>query len=189
METLKTSSRSLEITVISGENLYVIGNPVTDNAYVVVRAESINSYTTSMSRESGSHPSWNEKFLIDIPLHARSITFEVQCKMPTGAVRPVGVARIALSDFLATGSVPENLQFLSYRLRNWDGRRNGVINFSVKMMTPEYSTPAKGMMVSSGEFEREEITGVHVGAKINSNGVAIGIPIQWSYPTKILTCK
>ncbi|KAI4354994.1 hypothetical protein L6164_003813 [Bauhinia variegata] len=189
MEALKASSRSLEITVISCENLCVDGNPVTENAYVVVRTESINSYTTSMSREGGSYPSWNEKFLMDIPFHARSITFEVQCK---GAVRPVGVARIALSDLLAGGSQAENLQCLSYRLRNWDGRRNGVINFSVKAKAPEYSIPsmkpAKGMVMSSGKFERE-FTGVHVVDK-NSNRVAIGIPIQvqWSYPATVLAC-
>ncbi|KAI4354991.1 hypothetical protein L6164_003810 [Bauhinia variegata] len=192
MEALKASSRSLEITVISCENLCVDGNPVTENAYVVVRTESNNSYTTSMSREGGSYPSWNEKFLMDIPFHARSFTFEVQCKMPTGAVRPVGVARIALSDLLAGGIQAENLQFLSYRLRNWDGRRNGVINFSVKAKAPEYSIPsvkpAKGMVMSSGKFERE-FTGVHVVDK-NSNRVAIGIPIQvqWSYPATVLAC-
>ncbi|KAI4358012.1 hypothetical protein L6164_001921 [Bauhinia variegata] len=191
MEVLKpnpASSCSLEITVISAQNLFVDRNPATENAFVVVRAESINCCTTTMAREGGSCPSWNEKFLLDIPLHARSVTFEVQCKIPTGAVRSVGVARIAVSDFLAAGSVPANLQLLSYRLRNWDGRRSGVINFSVKVKSPEDSIPAvkpaKGMVVSSSEFD-SEVTGVQVSDEKNSNGVATGIPIWWNYPTNM----
>ncbi|KAI4328742.1 hypothetical protein L6164_021075 [Bauhinia variegata] len=174
MGVLQASSRTLEITVISGENFCVDRNPVTENAYVVVRAESINCYTTGMAREGDGYPSWNEKFSLDIPLQARSVSFEVQCKMSTDAVRPVGVARIAISDFLAGSVPPEKLQFLSYRLRNWDGRRNGIINFSVKVKAPEYSIPAmkpgKGTMLSSGMIELEVI-GIPVVDK-NSNEVA-----------------
>ncbi|KAI4354992.1 hypothetical protein L6164_003811 [Bauhinia variegata] len=171
------SSKTLEITVISGENLCVDQKPVTENAYVIVRTESINCCKTSMAREDGGHPSWNEKFLLDMPMHARSITFEVQCKISSGAVRSVGVARIALSDFLG-GSVPESsLQFLSYRLRNWDGRRSGVINFSARVKSPEEDLSdqmkeEKEMMVNckSGEFENEN----------NDCGVVTGIPVWWN---------
>ena len=135
---MKACSRTLEITVISGENLYVDQNPVTKDTYVVVRTESLNCCTTKMAMEggSGSNPSWNEKFLLDMPMHARSITFEVQCKTSKG-IKNIGVARIAVSDFLGPNLQENCLQVLSYRLRDWEGRRNGVINFSVRMKTPE----------------------------------------------------
>ena len=79
-------------------------------------------------------------------MHTKSITFEVFCKSSM-AVKSVGVARIAVADFLS-GSLPESyLQFLSYRLRDREGRRNGIINFSVRVKMPEYSLipPTAGM--------------------------------------------
>ncbi|WVZ16095.1 hypothetical protein V8G54_009077 [Vigna mungo] len=79
--------------------------------------------------------------MVDMALHARSITFEVQSNR-SKALRPVGMARIALSDFLT----PENsMHVLSYRLRDWEGKRNGVIYFVVRVAVPE---PVKGMVVS-----------------------------------------
>ncbi len=182
------SSRTLEITVISGENLHV-----TDDAYVVVRAESINCCTTKTAKDSGSSDSsflsWNEKFLLDLPVHARSITFEVQCKKSKGA-RPVGVARIALSDFLGDQGVPENcLQVLSYRLRNWEGRRNGVIHFAVRVVVSEElcsistAEPTKGM-VARVKDSGDRLMGAHVGDK-KSCGVVARVPFWWNYPNII----
>ncbi|XP_061340129.1 BON1-associated protein 2-like [Gastrolobium bilobum] len=177
------SSRTLEITVISGENL-----SVTEDAYVVVRAESIKSCTTKMAKKSdgnnknSSFISWNEKFLLDMSLHARSITFEVQCKKFKGA-RPLGVARIAVSDFLG-GDVPENcLQVLSYGLRDWEGRRNGVIHFSVRVAAVSAVEPVKGM-VACNKDAGDQLMGINVGDK-NCNGVVVGVPFWWNYPNII----
>ncbi|XP_061340124.1 BON1-associated protein 2-like [Gastrolobium bilobum] len=186
----KTHARTLEITVISGENICVDDqSPMGENVYVVVRAESLNSCTTKMVKEDKGLLAWNEKFLLDIPMHARSVTFEVQCKKYKGS-RPIGVARIALSDFLG-GSVSENcLQMLSYNLRNWDGKRNGVIHFSVRVITPEdrSCSETKSVLgittVSSNGFEPHEVMGFQVDHK-NSSHVVIGIPVWWSYPSNI----
>ncbi|KAL2335910.1 hypothetical protein Fmac_010356 [Flemingia macrophylla] len=137
----KPKSRTLEITVISGESIRMDRSSVAENVYVVVRAECLNCCTTKMMNEDGGLLAWNEKFLLDIPSRATSITFEVQCKKYKD-VRPIGVARIALSDFLSGNnnivleSVP---QMLCYGLRNWEGQRNGVIHFSVKMATPGHN--------------------------------------------------
>lgn len=178
------SSRTLEITVISGENVL----NVTEEAYVVVRSESLNCCTTRMVKDSngnnnvnsGSFLSWNEKFLLDMPVHARSITFEVQCNKFKGA-RPVGVTRIALSDLLGAAVVQEEncLRILSYRLRDFEGRRNGVIHFAVRVATPEeyYSAePVKGAVA----FARDSGVGHR-----NSNGVVTGVPFWWNYPNII----
>ncbi|KAG5053715.1 hypothetical protein JHK85_006225 [Glycine max] len=133
----KPQARTLEITVMSGENICVDRSSGAENVYVVVRAESLNSCTTKTVNEDKGVHAWNEKLLLDIPTHARSVTFEVQCKKYKG-VRPIGVARIALSDFLSndTKIVSESVpQMYCYGLRNWEGRQNGVIHFSVKVVS------------------------------------------------------
>ncbi|KAF1889776.1 hypothetical protein Lal_00025104 [Lupinus albus] len=172
-----SSSRILEITVISGENLHV-----KDEAYVVIRAESINCYTTKIAIDNGSEDlsflSWNEKFLINMPMHAKSITFEVQCKKSSkGTARTVGVARIAVSDFMEIG-VPENsMQVLSYRLRDWEGKRNGVIHFAVRVVVEE-DFPAKGTVASVKDCG-EKLIRVHVDDK-KSCGFVARSPFWWN---------
>ncbi|CAL0318337.1 unnamed protein product [Lupinus luteus] len=180
--TMGSSSRILEITVISGENLHV-----KDEAYVVIRAESINCHTTKPATDNDSDDSsfisWNEKLLVNMPMHAKSITFEVQCKKSSkGAARTVGVARIAVSDFMGI-SVPENsLQVLSYRLRDWEGKRNGVIHFAVRVVEEE-EFPAKGMVASVKDCG-EKLRRVHQDDK-KSCGVIASSPFWWNYPNII----
>ncbi|CAL0315110.1 unnamed protein product [Lupinus luteus] len=122
---------------------------------------------------------WNDKFLLYIPMHAKSVTFEVQCKKYKGS-RPIGVARITLSDL---EGVEENncLQMFSYGLRDWDGRRNGVIHFSVRDCLISETKHVKG--ISSCGFEHQ-VMGFQVNEK-KSDDVVIGIPVWWSYPTNI----
>nr|KYP77024.1 hypothetical protein KK1_021290 [Cajanus cajan] len=135
---------------------------VAEKVYVVVRAESLNCCTTKMVNEDAGLLAWNEKFLLDIPSRARSITFEVQCKK-FKAVRPVGVARIAVSDFLA---VSENSMYVfSYRLRDWEGKINGVIHFAVRVPPPPDSSNAAV----------EPVMGINVPDNV-SNDVVIDIP-------------
>ncbi|KAL5061961.1 hypothetical protein RYX36_023698 [Vicia faba] len=133
----KQQAQTLEINIISGQHISVDQNLQAEDAYVVVRAESLNSCTTKMAKESEGLLSWNEKFMLDIHPHARSVTFEVQCKKYKG-IRPIGVTRIALSDLFGENvSLQSCDQTLSYELRDWDGRKNGVINFSVRRVTQE----------------------------------------------------
>ncbi|XP_054785137.1 BON1-associated protein 2-like [Prosopis cineraria] len=145
--TASAGSRTLEVKVLSAEGLTVDRKPVTKNVFVEVRAETLNCSTTSPGTAEGArgNPSWNETLMVEMPPHARSITFDVKCKTSMGA-KSVGIARIALSDFLG-GIVPESCQqFLSYRLRDWEGRRNGIINFSVRVksaQTPKYECPLR----------------------------------------------
>ncbi|XP_027337906.1 BON1-associated protein 2-like [Abrus precatorius] len=175
------SSRTLEITVISGENLRVMEDP-----YVVVRAESLNCCTTKMVKDSGSNNSsfyaWNEKFMMNVPMYARSITFEVQCNKFKG-VRPVGVARIAVSDFLNDAVAENCLQVLSYRLRDWEGKRNGVIHFAVRVAAWEKCSVSPTLV--SGKDSGHQITGINVGDK-KSDGVVVGVPFWWNYPNNII---
>ncbi|TXG62807.1 hypothetical protein EZV62_009801 [Acer yangbiense] len=133
------SSRRIEITVLSGENLRIDGKSVKKNAFVVVKVDPFNYGTTSVDALGGSYPSWNEKLDLELPKHASFITLEVQCK--TSSVnRNIGFAQIPVSDFIG-GYLPENyLHFLSYRLRDASRDKNGIINISVRVKAPEYST-------------------------------------------------
>ncbi|KAK7274569.1 hypothetical protein RIF29_15665 [Crotalaria pallida] len=185
----KLRARTLEITLISGENICVDRNPAAENVYVVVRPESIKCHTTKMAKgEEGLH-AWNEKFLLDIPMHARSVTFEVQCKKYKG-VRPIGVARIALSDLVGCGVQESNcIQMFSYGLRGWDGRRNGVIHFSVRVAAAEERLcsevkAVKGIIAGNSCASEYQVMGFQVMNKKTFDGVVIGIPVWWNnYPS------
>ncbi|RHN68084.1 putative C2 domain-containing protein [Medicago truncatula] len=180
------ASRTLEITVITGENIHI-----TEDAYVVVRGESLNCYTTKTVKnkddcgKNSSFLSWNEKFLLNMPLHARSITFEVQCKK-FKSVRPIGVTRIAVLDILNGAELENCSRILSYKLRNWEGRQNGVIHFGVRVVMPEKRsvTVVKNKTTADKKSYGDRLTGIDVGTK-NSNSVVIGIPVWWNYPSVI----
>ncbi|XP_027353207.1 protein SRC2 homolog [Abrus precatorius] len=125
--------RTLELTVLSAEELNVDQKLTIEDLYVVVRAESINCYTTGMAKESGEgKASWNDKLLVDVPMHAKSITLEMKCNTST-SVKDVGVARIAVSDVVEEDVLDHSFKFFSYRLRDWEGRCNGVLKFSVRV--------------------------------------------------------
>ncbi|KAL1329572.1 hypothetical protein HN51_046690 [Arachis hypogaea] len=166
------SSRSFEITILSAENLRTNKTSIKKNVFVKIQTDGNGEVrTTKVNGEGGSYPSWNEKVVMEVPLHARFITLEVNCKATMG-IKSVGIAMIPVSDIVG-GFVPQNqVQFLSYRL--WDSKvnRNGVINISVRVKMPEISSllpPAINGLPAQG---------VPVTGK-SSNAVVTGIPINW----------
>lgn len=170
----KAASRTLEIKVLSAEDLTIDRKPVTKNVFVEVRAETLNCATTSYGAAEGvsrGSPTWNETLMVEVPAHARSITFDVKCKTKSMGTKSLGIARIGLSEFLG-GMVPEYcLQFLSYRLRDWEGRRNGIVNFSVRVKS---AAPAPAVR------ERRPC-GIEVrGDEKNPSGVVTGVPVWWT---------
>ncbi|CAL5196164.1 unnamed protein product [Lathyrus oleraceus] len=174
----KQQAHTLEINIISGQSITVDGNLQAEDAYVVVRAESLNSCTTKMANENEGMFSWNEKFMLDIPPHASLVTFEVQCKKYKG-IRPVGVARVALSDLLDDNVLFQSCdQTLSYGLRDWDGRKNGVINFSVRRVTREDNLCLEKeqdiIMVSSSRFE-------DVGFKVRMKKIQVMLSLKFQF--------
>lgn len=145
--------RILEIRVISGEDLRINQRRQSvKNSFVVIKTDSGNNFSSSsyfpgeirstkLNTDGGCNPEWDEKLVVEMPLHARFVTVEVQCKKNGGYNnnnnnRIIGTVKIPVSDFIG-GLVPENyLHFLSYRLRDTQGERNGIINLSVRIKNP-----------------------------------------------------
>jgi len=157
------------------------GKPVKKDAYVVVHVHTQSCtefFSTSTEEEGGSNnPSWNEKFLVD---GANCITLEVQCKTWFG-VKSVGAARVAVSEFNQGGLVAENsLQFLSYRLWDEKGKRNGVINFSVRVAKVPPECESSCSMV---EIEKN-LRGFGMQVT-DAAGTVTGVPVFWNFPLNI----
>ncbi|CAL1397618.1 unnamed protein product [Linum trigynum] len=124
-------TRTLEFTILSAEELRLEGRPVKKNAFAVVKTDPfINSGSTRADSDGGSYPQWNEKVVVEMPMPpANSVTLEVR-----SGNRVVGAVAVPVSDFLGDGLTPEDyLHFLSYRLRDPRGVKNGIINFSVRV--------------------------------------------------------
>ncbi|XP_009626441.1 BON1-associated protein 2-like [Nicotiana tabacum] len=174
---MKPLSRALEITVISGENLRESRTQwVKKNVFVNIKTESSsNIQTTRMDKEGGSFPVWNEKLIVDMPMHARYLTVEVQCKTSSG-IKTIGIARVPTSDFIG-GYLPENyLHLLSYRLRDEKGEKNGIINFSVKVKNVQ---PYSSTGCATAYSQQWTAAPVAMGSNA-SGGVVTGIPV---YPS------
>ncbi|TMW81947.1 hypothetical protein EJD97_007321 [Solanum chilense] len=183
-----SSSRLLEITVISGENLLDNRNRlIKKNAFVNIKTESYscNLQTTKLDKEGGGFPKWNEKLIVDLPMHARHLTVEVQCKNSSG-IKTVGIAKVPTSDFIG-GILPEDyLHFLSYRLRNEKGEKNGIINFSVRVKNaapaPAPSQSAAGC--AAAYTQQWKAAPVDMGSSYNGScGIVTGLPV---YPGNFL---
>ncbi|KAF8379447.1 hypothetical protein HHK36_028883 [Tetracentron sinense] len=164
------SSSSLEITVISAEGLRLGRHSIRKNAFAIVQTDSRNSRSTKMDTEGGSYPSWNEKLALELPNNAHIVTVQVQCKTSSGD-RTVGTAKIPVSDFIGDYTPAHYLHFLSYRLREHDGERNGIVNLSVRVKEAHYvdclSRPWLGA--------QRPCLGVGDGEN-NSVGIVTGVP-------------
>ncbi|XP_076909864.1 BON1-associated protein 2-like [Bidens hawaiensis] len=173
-------SRALELTIISAESLSLKGKrSVKKNAYAVVKTQRGDHFATGMDPENGAYPSWNHKFSIHMPMHEPLFTLEVRCNYSScGGDHAIGSVRVPVSDFTAVYFPCNYLHFLSYRLRDRYGERNGIINLSVKVKQPAgattssaYSSPVAGGWKYGGAAAMGKGQG----------GVAFGVPVGKQY--------
>ncbi|PIA49537.1 hypothetical protein AQUCO_01300380v1 [Aquilegia coerulea] len=184
MEKSSAAARSLEVTIISAENLRMNHRSIKKNAFVTLETDPSNSQSTIMDCAGGSYPSWNEKFELTLPYNLRYIRLEVKCKTATG-VKTIGSVNIPISDFLEDFIPPSCLHYLSYRLRERDGDRNGIINLSIRMKGADnyVPRPLPSMRVQTGYRNSNACrsmppTGIHQTAYNNTGGIAMGIPVS-----------
>ncbi|KAJ8900244.1 hypothetical protein K2173_024884 [Erythroxylum novogranatense] len=178
---MQSTYHRLEVTVISCEDLRINRRPVKNNTYVIVRTGPLNSLTTKIDTEGGSYPFWNEKLVMDMPIHERFVTFEVYRKGSSGN-RFVGLARMPVTDFMGR-CIPEGyLSFLSYRLRDAKDGRNGIINVSVRMEpTRSWSAQRKKKMheTSSSSASCTSKTLAMPSGESEHGEVVTGVPVWW----------
>ncbi|RWR86615.1 BON1-associated protein 2 [Cinnamomum micranthum f. kanehirae] len=135
----------LEITVISAEGLVYRNRSITKNIFVTVRTDPTNHQSTSVDEAGGCNPSWNEKLQLALPAASSAklvVGVEVRRKTSTSGSQLIGIANIPMSDIFGDYVPSSHLHFLSYRLRESDGKKNGIINLSIKMVgRPEIGYP------------------------------------------------
>ncbi|XP_057450773.1 BON1-associated protein 2-like [Lotus japonicus] len=188
-----TKPRTLELTILSAEDLRVDRKPATRDVFVVVQAESTHATAVSGDEYGGGFHSWNQKFSVNLNMNTKFITFEVNCKTRSGSVKDIGVVRIPVSDFLG-GLVPDTfLRFLSYRLKDRYGNPNGIINFSVRAVSPG------GKSGGGGSTAVDKVDGFSVpaaaadkigggscgGSQVPAGGVVTGIPVSWNHAKNV----
>ncbi|KAL1818557.1 hypothetical protein ACET3Z_013426 [Daucus carota] len=155
-------SYSLEITIISCEGLRINRKkPVKRNTFVTVQTDSQNFSTTKLDMTGGSYPAWNEKLDVQMPMHVHFLNIDVQCKVSASTDRFIGRARIPVSDFTGAYFTENYLHILSYRLRDDNMERNGIINFSIRIK-------------ASGA--RRRITPM-AASKVSNYGMVTGVPV------------
>ncbi|XVF33388.1 hypothetical protein REPUB_Repub17cG0164000 [Reevesia pubescens] len=169
---MEIKSRTLEITILSGENLRIDNKSVKKNTFVKVSIDPFNYKTTKVDAEGGSYPSWNDKLVMDMPMQTRFVALEVKCKVSSGD-KTVGYARIPVTDFIGGYSPETCLQFLSYRLRDPKGLKNGIINVSVRVKGPLHACSSQAGM------------GIPIDGR-KDFGVVTGFPIWNGYPSNSL---
>ncbi|KAL3829632.1 hypothetical protein ACJIZ3_018434 [Penstemon smallii] len=166
------TSKVIEVTVISAEGLLITRRePVKKNAFVVVRSDPFNSKSTGMDTVGGNYPAWKEKLVLELPAHARFISVETH-----SGSKFIGSANIPVSDF-SGGYLPDNyLSFLSYRLKDANGEKNGIINLSVMVKG------TRGTMGGTASCSRPW-KGVPVGGKVSDvdEGIVTGIPVYYQH--------
>ncbi|KAL4353508.1 hypothetical protein GQ457_06G032280 [Hibiscus cannabinus] len=174
---MEAKSRTLEITVLSGEDLRIDNKSVKRNAFVVVWTDTYGYKSTKMDAEGGSFPCWNDKLVMDMPMHTRFVTLQVKCKASGAGDKTVGVARIPVTDFIGGISPDTRLQFLSYRLRDSKGMKNGIVNVSVRVKEP--------LQACSSQAKDSVLDHIPIDGR-KDFGLVAGIPIWNGYPSTSL---
>ncbi|XP_078174085.1 BON1-associated protein 2-like [Carex rostrata] len=129
-----TSSSTLEITVISAEDLRQGRHHLGRGTFVTVRSGPSVVSTTASIEDSHNYPLWNERLHIREPSHGGWIQVDVTKRKHGDASNAVHVAgvKVPLSDFSYGPAGYKH--FLSYRLRDQEGRGNGIVNLCVRRL-------------------------------------------------------
>ncbi|CAA7017365.1 unnamed protein product [Microthlaspi erraticum] len=131
-------SHKLEITAISAESLVYGGKPVKKNAFAAFEIAGNNwsqSMTTRVDEVGGNYPMWEEKLESEFSsgTEAGFMYVRVYCR-PSGKDQHVGTARVPVKVFTGEYAPEGFLHCLSYRLWDGCGNRNGIVNFSVRVL-------------------------------------------------------
>lgn len=171
-----SSSRTLEIRVLSAEDLRIGGRSVKKNAFAIVKVDPVNYQGTKADPVGGSYPTWDEILEINLPLGATSLTLEVQRRTSSGD-RLIGAANLPVSDNIGDYTPENYLRFLSYILKDTAGKKNGIINVSVRVKMPKQVCSSLGKRNVSDSAACSSDAELKVPGFKSSPTQKIGIPI------------
>ncbi|ESQ37704.1 hypothetical protein EUTSA_v10029351mg, partial [Eutrema salsugineum] len=130
--------RKLEISAISAEGLVDGGKPMKKKAFVDFEIAGNRAVRTSVDEVGGDYPTWKEKLETEFwspeKKEERFMYVRVYCQISDNKDKHVGTARVPVKDFTGEYAPEGFMQCLSYRL--WDdlGKRNGIVNFSARIL-------------------------------------------------------
>ncbi|CAM6108471.1 unnamed protein product [Calypogeia fissa] len=140
--------RTLELNVISAQNLKKVKNFGHQSCYAVGYISSSDKKSTKVDKEGGTNPTWNAKLTLscDEKLLQRGrshITVDIYSHGTFGN-KLVGTSKISLLEIgkqAATGAPPK---FLSFEVCRRSGKVQGVLNLSVKVGEKRYIADKSG---------------------------------------------
>ncbi|GKV02797.1 hypothetical protein SLEP1_g15187 [Rubroshorea leprosula] len=139
---------SLELTLISCRGLRAFNFFQKLSVYSVVyivdeeqnrkeqQQKRLQCQKTPIARREGGNPEWNHLFHFDLRSLSHDhrdnlfLRFDLRCE---GLVnRTIGGVRVPMKDLI--DEFDKALRFVSYQVRSCDGKANGVLNFSYKLV-------------------------------------------------------
>lgn len=127
-----SSSLPLEITAISADGLRLGDCRFKRKMFVIVRSGPNKYCTSKIDYKRGTYPSWDQKLNLELPTHVHSMFVEIKVTKLFGDVM-VSKAEIPVSDLINDNKQENKVNLLSFLLTNSNGKRNGVINFAVRV--------------------------------------------------------
>ncbi|CAH8332871.1 unnamed protein product [Eruca vesicaria subsp. sativa] len=132
------TTHKLEITAVSAEGLLDGRNPVWKNAFVDFDIAGDYCNRAMRTEVCGDYPVWKEKLETEFSLPSEKkegfMYVRVCCEILGGKDKHVGTARVPIKDFTGEYAPEGFLQCLSYRLWDEYGKRNGIVNFSARIV-------------------------------------------------------
>lgn len=130
-------SRKIQITAISAEDLVYDRKPLKKDAFVAF--DMAGNYwkqpmRTSLDEVGGNYPMWEDTLETEFSKPTSVMYVQVLYRSSSGKDKRVGTARVPVKDFTGEYAPEGFLHCLSYRLWDEQGRRNGIVNFSVRIL-------------------------------------------------------
>ncbi|KAG7553448.1 C2 domain [Arabidopsis thaliana x Arabidopsis arenosa] len=144
-------TRKIQITAISAEDLVDGRKPVDKNAFVAFNMAGNNwkqPMRTSLDEVGGNHPMWEDKLETEFSSEKEptSVMYVQVYHRSSGKDKHVGTARVPVKEFTGEYAPEGFMHCLSYRLWDEQGRRNGIVNFSVRILPNKSDTTKSGLV-------------------------------------------
>lgn len=144
-------TRKIQITAISSEDLVDGRKPVDKNAFVAFNMAGNywkQPMRTSLDEVGGNHPMWEDKLETEFSSEKEptGVMYVQVYHRSSGKDKHVGTARVPVKEFTGEYAPEGFMHCLSYRLWDEQGRRNGIVNFSVRILPNKSDTTKSGLV-------------------------------------------